>query len=95
MSFETLSTIGYIGSILLALCGLPQAFMSIRQGHSRGISVLFLIMWTLGEILTLVYIIPKSDAPLLINYLSNLIFLAIIWKYKIYPRNKDDRYDSR
>jgi uncharacterized protein with PQ loop repeat len=78
--------LGYIGSICLAICSVPQAYMSYKQGHSRGISVGFLFLWTAGEIFTLLYIIPKADIPLLINYLSNLIFLSIIWKYRIFPR---------
>jgi uncharacterized protein with PQ loop repeat len=81
-----MESIGYIGSILLALCGLPQAVLSIKQGNSNGISLLFLLMWTLGELFTIVYIIPKADIPLLINYSSNLVFLSVIWKYKLKPR---------
>jgi len=83
-----LITIGYVGSILLAVCGAPQAYMSYKQGHSDGISILFLLMWSLGEILTLIYIIPKIDIPLLLNYTSNIIFLSVIWKFKLFKRKK-------
>jgi uncharacterized protein with PQ loop repeat len=83
-----LTLIGYIGGILLAICGAPQAYLSYKQGHSDGISILFLLMWSLGEIFTLIYIIPKIDIPLLLNYTSNLVFLLIIWRYKIFRRNK-------
>lgn len=78
--------IGYLGSICLAICGLPQCILSIKQGHSNGISIGFLILWSLGEIFTLIYIIPKSDLPLLLNYSANIIFLVIIWKYRLFPR---------
>lgn len=81
-----LTTIGYVGSLLLAGCGLPQAYLSHKQGHSDGISTMFLLMWTIGEILTLLYILPKADIPLLLNYTSNILFLAIIWKYRIWRR---------
>lgn len=80
--------IGYIGSISLAICGLPQCIMSIKQGHSNGISLGFLLLWTIGEILTLVYILPKLDIPLLLNYSANIIFLTVIWKYRLFPRIK-------
>jgi uncharacterized protein with PQ loop repeat len=83
-----LTLIGYIGGILLAICGAPQAYLSYKQGHSDGISILFLLLWSFGEIFTLIYIIPKIDIPLLLNYTSNLFFLLIIWKYKIFRRNK-------
>ena len=79
--------IGYFGSICLAICGLPQCILSIKQGHSEGISVGFLLLWSLGEVFTLLYVIPKSDLPLLLNYSANIIFLTIIWKYKLFPRN--------
>jgi uncharacterized protein with PQ loop repeat len=78
--------VGYLGSICLAICSLPQCIMSIRQGHSEGISKGFLLLWSLGEVFTLIYILPKADIPLLLNYSANIIFLIIIWKYKLFPR---------
>jgi uncharacterized protein with PQ loop repeat len=81
-----LNYIGWLGGIFLALCGLPQAIMSYRQGHSKGISLWFLVLWTLGEVFTLIYIIPTLDGPLLFNYISNLLFLVVIWKFKLKPR---------
>lgn len=77
---------GYLGSIFLALCAIPQAWLSYKQGHSQGISVGFLLLWTFGEIFTLAYVLPKFDIPLIINYSANLGFLAIIWRYKFFPR---------
>lgn len=77
---------GLIGSICLAICGVPQAYMSYKQGHSEGISLGFLLLWTIGEIFTIIYIIPKADLPLLLNYSFNLIFLSVIWRYRLCPR---------
>jgi uncharacterized protein with PQ loop repeat len=79
----TLEHIGWLGGIFLAICGAPQAYKSFKEKHSNGISLGFLILWTLGEIFTLIYIIPKMDLPLLFNYGMNLIFLGVIWKYKL------------
>lgn len=81
-----METIGYIGSIMLACCGLPQAYHSIKTGKSEGLSLGFLLLWSLGEIFTLIYIIPKADIPLLLNYSCNILFLVIIWKYYFFPR---------
>lgn len=78
-------TTAWIGSILLALCGLPQAYRSYTDGHSRGISSTFLVMWGLGEILTFFYII--GDLPLMINYGINIICISVIIKYKLKERN--------
>ena len=82
-----LSIAGWIGSLLLAFCAVPQAIQSYRQKHSHGISKLFLMMWMVGEILTAAYILPKKDYPLLVNYAINIACLVVISKYKWYPKN--------
>lgn len=83
--------IGWIGGILFAVCGLPQAIQSFKQGHSLGLSSLFLAMWTSGEVLTLVYVLLKHglDWPLVFNYGMNLLFLTVIIYFKIKPRSLD------
>lgn len=80
----TLEIVGYVGGICLAMCGLPQAIQSYNQKHSDGLNVIFLLLWTIGEIFTIIYVIPIMSIPLFINYGANLIFLSIIWKYKIW-----------
>jgi uncharacterized protein with PQ loop repeat len=81
-----METIGWIGSILLAFCGLPQAIESYRTKNSNGLTWGFLIMWGVGEIFTVIYIIPKWHWPLIFNYTANLIFISVILYYKIKPR---------
>jgi uncharacterized protein with PQ loop repeat len=80
--------IGWIGSILFSICGLPQAIQCIRDGHSRGLNWLFLMCWLLGEVLTFAYVAATTmDWILLSNYFVNLIFLAIMIRYKISERD--------
>jgi uncharacterized protein with PQ loop repeat len=83
-----IETIGWLGSILFAFCAAPQCIMSIRQGHSNGVSSLLLIMWGTGEILSIAYVLLKHgiDLPLLFNYLMNIIFVSVIMFYKFLPR---------
>jgi uncharacterized protein with PQ loop repeat len=78
--------IGWIGSILLAFCGLPQAVESYKTKNSDGLTWGFLGMWGMGEIFTIIYIIPKWHWPLIFNYTANIIFIAIILYYKIKPK---------
>jgi len=78
--------IGWLGSILLAFCGLPQAIESYRTKSSEGLTWGFLFMWFVGEILTIIYILPQMVLPLLFNYTANVIFLSIIIYYKINPK---------
>lgn len=80
-----MDNIGWIGSILLAFCGLPQAIESFKTKSSAGLTWGFISMWFIGEICTFVYIIPKMDLPLLFNYSANIIFLCVIIYFKIRP----------
>ena len=81
-----MENIGWIGSILLAFCGLPQAIESIKTKSSEGLTWGFIGMWFIGEICTFVYILPRLDLPLLFNYTANIIFLSIIIFYKLCPK---------
>jgi uncharacterized protein with PQ loop repeat len=83
--------IGWIGAILLALCGLPQAFKTFRTKSCNDLSWLFLGAWLLGEILVLVYIIWDNyetydfQWPLWLNYILNIIITSYLllakWTY--------------
>jgi len=75
--------IGWIGGVLLAFCGLPQAIESYKTKNSDGLTWGFLIMWGVGELFTIVYIIPKWHWPLIFNYTANIIFISIIVYYKV------------
>ena len=78
-------SLGWAGSALLAFCGLPQAVQSWRTRSSAGISWCFLGMWAVGEILTLAYVAPMSEWPLIVNYSANIVFVAVIAFFKL-PR---------
>lgn len=87
MGLEAVEVVGWLGSVLLAFCGLPQAVESWRTGSSRGVTWGFMAMWGIGEILTLLYILPKMELPLIFNYTANLLFLSVMVYYKIWPRS--------
>jgi uncharacterized protein with PQ loop repeat len=78
--------LGWLGSILLAFCGLPQAIESYKTKSSDGLTWGFIAMWFIGEIFTFIYILPKMDLPLMFNYTANIIFLSIIIYFKLYPK---------
>ena len=81
-----MENIGWLGSILLAFCGLPQAIESIKTKSSEGLTWGFIGMWFIGEICTFIYILPTLNLPLLFNYTANIIFLAIIIYFKLMPK---------
>jgi len=80
--------IGWIGSFLFAICALPLSYQSYKDGHSRGVNQLFLLLWLGGEIFTTIYVLLKHgvDLPLLANYAFNILLILVIMKYKYFPR---------
>ncbi len=83
-----IDAIGWIAGAMFAFCGAPQAWKCLREGHSDGLSYGFLGLWTGGEIFTIIYVVAKHgiDGPLLFNYSMNLVFLVVMWRYKLYAR---------
>lgn len=74
---------------MFGLCGLPQAWKSYKDGHTKGISDGFLFLWTGGEIFTLIYVLslPILSWPLIVNYSINLVSVITMIKYKFWERN--------
>jgi uncharacterized protein with PQ loop repeat len=79
---------GWLGSICLAVCGIPQAWQSYKDKNSDGISWGFVILWAFGEVFALAYVYDKLDLPLLLNYATNILILGVILYYKVKPQNK-------
>lgn len=80
--------IGWLGSICLAISGLPQAWMSYKDKHSRGISWSFILLWAFGEVFALTYVYDKLDLPLVTNYITNILIIGVILYFKITGDNK-------
>lgn len=77
---------GWIGSLCLSVCGLPQAWLSFKEKSSDGISWGFLLLWGFGELFGISYVVDKADAPLIVNYATNILIIGVILYYKINPR---------
>lgn len=76
--------LGWLGAILLALCSIPEAYNSIMNGHSKGLSWTFILMWYFGEIFVLIPVaITIKEKYLLFNYILNIIGISIIIYYKL------------
>lgn len=81
--------LGFIGSISLTCCAVPQAWKSYKDGHSDGISKSSACLWLLGLALLVPYVFIKyqfSEPWLLMNYSFNLISISIIFKYRFWKR---------
>jgi uncharacterized protein with PQ loop repeat len=84
-SIGLFTILGWLGSICLAACGVPQAWMSYKDKHSHGISWAFLILWAVGELLAMAYVYDKLDLPMLVNYSVNILILGVIIYFKVRP----------
>lgn len=72
--------IGWIGAILLATCGLPQLYTTLKSRNFSGLSLLFIGWWFVGEILSLTYIVYVAFKwPLLFNYAINILVCIVIF----------------
>ena len=86
--------LGWLGSICLAICGMPQAWMSYKDKNSHGISWAFLLLWAFGELFALSYVANNLDGPLLLNYGVNILIIAIILYYKVSPKELEESNES-
>lgn len=84
--FGMIETLGWIGAILLAVQGIPQAFACIKQGHSNGLNSAFLWAWFGGELFLIPLILTTGSMALMLNYLVNLVVVGIILRYKYFPK---------
>jgi uncharacterized protein with PQ loop repeat len=77
------SKIGWLGSLLLSFCSLPEVIKTI-QTEQCSLSWGFLNMWGIGLILILIPLYREfKDKYVIFNYSVNLIFVMIMWYYKL------------
>jgi len=82
--------VGWIGSVLFAVCGAPQALKSFREGHSRGMSPAFMAFWLAGELCYLYSTVAKFGfvSWLVVNFLGNIFFVLVIIFFALFPRRR-------
>lgn len=77
-----METIGYIGSIFLAINAVPEVIRTINDGRCH-IGWPMLLLWFLGEIFMTIYAIQLKNIPLILNYVFNFIIVIIMLWYKL------------
>ena len=75
--------LGWVGSIMLSICGLPQAYESYKNKNSDGINWGFILLWLIGEVLVVFYVLYKKEYPLVFNCALNIVLASIIMYYKL------------
>lgn len=80
-----LETIGWIGTICMCICGIPQAIQSIRDKHSDGLTWGLTILLWVGCVALGIYSVGQRSIPLIMNYFLTGIVASILLYYKIWP----------
>jgi len=80
-------SIGWLSTVCLTLCGVPQVIKILRTKNTLGVSMLFAVLWAIGEFLGLIYVIAEAPRwPLVCNYIfsrglaSFLVVLLLVYK---------------
>ena len=71
----------WIGNFLLATCAIPYLLKVLRTRQTSGI--LFLVTWTVGELLLLGVCISEKRWDFAANYGVNSFCLLIVWMLKL------------
>jgi len=78
-----MNRLGWLGSILLAGCGIPEVVNSIQTG-TCSLTWTFLLMWLFGEIFVLIPVLFRIRSTFLIfNYSLNIICILILIGFKV------------
>lgn len=70
-----------IGSFLLAICGLPEAYRAHKLKHC-GVGWSMLLLWLVGELCLVAFALQSRQYILLVNYFANILFILIMVYYK-------------
>jgi hypothetical protein len=70
-----------IGSLMLALCGFPEALRAYKNKRC-DVGYPMLLLWLFGELFLIVFAIQTRQFILLINYFANVIFVLVMLYYK-------------
>lgn len=82
-----IQSLGIIGSLILAIGGLPQLLKILKDGHAEGLSLIMIWCWVFGlGLLTLYIALTSADIVLLINYGFSFLVAGVILKYKLKPK---------
>jgi MtN3 and saliva related transmembrane protein len=73
-----ISIIGYIAGTLTTFASLPQLIKSLKERDMTNISLTFVITFTTGLMLWLIYGILRNDYPIIVfNTLSLMFWIPI------------------
>jgi MtN3 and saliva related transmembrane protein len=78
-----ITIIGLIAATLTTVSFLPQMIKTIREKHTKDISLSMYIIFTTGVAMWLVYGLIKTDWPIILANIFTLSFASVILVMKI------------
>lgn len=72
-----INAVGWLGSILFALCAVPQVYTTWTTHDVSGLSLVFVLMWFAGELFSAIYLVwddikhNTRHYPIYFNYTLN------------------------
>jgi len=72
---------GFTSQFLFAICAVPEVINTIKA-RVCALSSGYLLLWSLAEVLGVVYAVQSSNWYLLANYMFNIACLIILIYYK-------------
>jgi uncharacterized protein with PQ loop repeat len=88
--------LGWAGAVFFAFCAVPQAIKTLKDGHARNLSSLFLWMWFWGAAFCAggafldVGVVPW----LMFNYSLSLLCVSLLLRYNLFPRRQAVHEDA-
>lgn len=74
--------LGVIGSICFSVSAVPEVWSAFKT-HYVGVTHGTLMLWSIGELCSLIYVIFKDrDKIQIMNYFFNLMCIAVLIYYK-------------
>lgn len=86
--FDAVTFIGLAASILVTVAYIPEVWKTIRQKHTRDISLLWIITLDLSQILFFVYSYEISSIPVMIASGCSIVMVTVMLGYKLKYKNK-------
>ena len=81
-----LEAVAWCGTLFLAAHSMPQLYKAYQEGHAEGLSMGMLLLWLVGALCTLPYVIYMVNLPVVGAHTINVIACSILLKYKFNPR---------
>ena len=77
--------LGWIATFLFSVMIIPQMIKTIKMKDTRGVSLLFFVIFLVANTIALLYALLISQPPLVIKYIIAMIitgvYIGLYWRY--------------